>query len=386
MKKTLLKLIALVLCLSMLAAPIAGCNKNGDNGDGNKPSQGSGITPPELQDTAGKYTAYQLEQVRVKIEEKAEPWKSAYDNLINYVKKHNSDEFTVDEDFNVPGYYVDSKGHAEAKERLNATGCMSYACALAYVFSGNTRYSLKANRLLEAWAEKNKTISGADGALAMCVMGPSLMYAAELLNISGGWNAESKEIFTGWVESVFLPTANSIRERENNWGDWGMLASIAAYNFLGNTEELNNCAVMMRGRIESTILPTGEMPHETKRESNGIWYTYFALAPMTAACEMIYNITGYNLFEYEGESGQSIEKGLDYLLYYCKNPDEWPHYPGGTQSYSPKSSDYPYNLFEAMGVIYGNEEYTEFGRTKEINTVLGHHYAWSFSTLTTIYE
>ncbi len=383
MKRNLLKIMSLILCISMLAAPLAGCSPKNSGNDDPKPSTNNNKLP-KLEKLAGKYTDYQLEQVREKIAAKEEPWKSAYDNLINYIKKHFDDEFNVDEDFNVPGYYDDPKGHAEAKERLNATGCMSYACALAYVFSGNDQYATKASKLLSAWAEKNKFISGADGALAMCVMGPSLMYAAELLTASNGWKNDAKEIFTSWVEAVFLPTANSIRERENNWGDWGILASVAAYNFLGNLEEVENCMLLMRSHIDSTILPTGEMPHETKRETNGIWYTYFALAPMTTACEIIYNATGYDLFSHVGSQGQSIEKALDYLLYYAKNPKEWPHY-DGNQSYT-TSSDYPYNLFEAMGVIYNNEEYTAFGRQKEINTVLGHHYAWSFSTLTTIYE
>ena len=50
-------------------------------------------------------------------------------------------------------------------------------------------------------------------------------------------------------------------------------------------------------------------------EKNGLWYTYFSLAPMTASFWVTYNLTGENLFLWEQE-GKSVKKALDYLLRY----------------------------------------------------------------------
>ncbi len=381
MKRNLLKIISFILCISMLTAPLAGCSQKDSDGDNNNPNADSML--PKLNKTAGTYTDYQLEQIREKIAAKEEPWYGAYKDLTAYIKTHFNDNFVVDEDFNVPGYYNDAEGHTKAKERLNAIGCMAYSCALAYVLDGTPKYAAKAVTLLNDWASKNKKISGDDGTLAMSYVGPSLVFAAELLTASGGWSGNVETTFKTWVKSVFIPTANSIRERDNNWGDWGMLASVASYNYLGETEEVENCMLMIRKRIENTILPTGEMPHETKREGNGVWYTYFALAPMTAACNIINNATGFDLYTYEGKDGQCIKKALDYLLYYYQNPEEWPHYDGNL-TFETGKTYWPYNLFEAMGVVYGEESYTKFAQSHGNNEATGHHYAWNFTTLTTI--
>ncbi len=331
----------------------------------------------------GFYTAQQIEKIKEQLSSGAEPWKSAYQSLINYITKHFNDDFPVDEDFNIPGYYIDAEGHKRGKARLNAVGCMAYACALAYALNGEKLYSQKSIELLKLWAETNKKASGFDGALSMSYIGPSLVFAAELLTLSGGWNDKESEIFKAWLKAVFLPTANSIRERANNWGDWGMLASTATYNYLGETEEVKHCAEMIKGRIENTITEKGDMPHETKREGNGIWYTYFALAPMTAACNIIRNSLGIDLFKHKGENGQCIKLALDYLLYYYQNPEKWPHF-DGKQNFTTGKSDWPYNIFEKMGKIYGDEKFTEFSRSHKINEVIGHHYAWTFTTLTTV--
>ncbi len=392
MKNLTIRLTALLLCFLILTSSTFGCaQKDDDDGKdtgGENDGSNNNTTEYEYMENGlvfGTYTSDQINSIKKNIEKGTEPWKSAYINLIGYIDKHFNDDFPVDADFNIPGYYVDAEGHQRGKARLNAIGCMAYSCALAYAINGDSKYSSKACDLMLMWSVQNKNVSGFDGPLSMSYIGPSLIFTAELLTATEGWTENDSEIFKDWVKKIFLPTANSIRERDNNWGDWGLLASTASYNYLGDMKELENCAEMARKRIDDTIQPTGEMPHETVREGNGIWYTYFALAPMTATCNIIKNVLDIDLFEYEGARGQSIKKALDYLLYYYQRPEEWPHYPGGKQNYTPGKTDYPYNLFEAMAVIYNNEEYKNFARSKSVNTVIGHHYAWTYTTLTVVY-
>ena len=75
------------------------------------------------------------------------------------------------------------------------------------------------------------------------------------------------------------------------------------------------------------IASDSHMPAEVVREKNGIWYTYFSLAPMTASFWVAYYLTGENLFLWEQE-GKSVKKALDYLLRYQKSPSEWKWYEG----------------------------------------------------------
>ncbi len=124
----------------------------------------------------------------------------------------------------------------------------------------------------------------------------------------------------------------------------------------------------------------GSMPLETKRGRNGIWYTYFALAPLTAACHIGDNATDSDLFSFKGQDGAGIEEALDYLLIFSNNPKTWPHYSEQDLSL-PKPNSWPGNLFEAMYQVYGKKEYELWIEKARPIMYFGHHYAWSFPTL-----
>jgi hypothetical protein len=122
------------------------------------------------------------------------------------------------------------------------------------------------------------------------------------------------------------------------------------------------------------------MPAETRRDKNGIWYTYFAIAPLTAACQIAYNARAVDLFHYKGKEGAGIEQALDYLLQYSREPEKWPHYRGEGINL-PQPGRWPGNLFEAMSGIYGKEEYEAWVEDARPIMVHGHHYAWAIPTL-----
>ena len=291
-------------------------------------------------------------------------------------------EARADADFNIPGAYIDGEGHVRNKKNLNHLGSLAHACALAYAVGEGAPFGDRAAELLYLWADTNKTVSGYDGALAMSYMGTSLLFAAELLIGSGKWDTKAAAPFLKWVREVFLPTADSIRERENNWGDWGLLAAVVSGAVLGDEQRLCDCAEKTREHIDHSIRPDGSMPRETARGSRGIWYTYFALAPMTASCNILRNSGTEDLFRYEGPAGQSIRKALDHLLYYCQHPGQWP-YSEEPQDALNFVSVWPYNLFEALGNIYTEESYLRFAAAHRPLGITGHHDAWSFTTLLT---
>lgn len=123
--------------------------------------------------------------------------------------------------------------------------------------------------------------------------------------------------------------------------------------FLDDKEEIERNIKLIKGDLGDKIASDGHMPEEVRRGKNGLWYTYFSLAPMTASFWVTYNLTGENLFLWEQE-GKSVKKALDYLLRYQKSPSEWKWYEGpnvGTHA------TWPDNLLEAMAGIYGESAY-----------------------------
>ncbi len=117
-----------------------------------------------------------------------------------------------------------------------------------------------------------------------------------------------------------------------------------------------------------------------RRGRNGIWYTYFALAPLTAACQVAANARGVDLFHYKGADGAGIEEALDYLLRYSREPGEWPHCKGEDLAL-PGKRQWPGNLYEAMSGVYGKREYEAWIANARPIMVRGHHYAWAVPSL-----
>jgi hypothetical protein len=126
------------------------------------------------------------------------------------------------------------------------------------------------------------------------------------------------------------------------------------------------------------------MPYETRYGSKGIWYTYYALAPLTAACQVALNASEVDLFHYTSPNGRNIRMALDYLFYYSQHPEEWPHYEGD-QSEIPDPHSWPGNLFMAMASVYENDDYenwvTSSGPVYDSSWWSSVHITWVFPVL-----
>ncbi len=331
----------------------------------------------------GLHSYKQIELARRNIASQKQPWTTAYEALIEQANRGLEKSPEAIADFNVPGYYKDAKGHRETMGRLSGDAWVAYSCAVAYQLTSNSerlKYAEKAIQVINAWATTNKKFSGYDGQLAMVDAGVGLVFAAELMTDYNGWNKEQRTAFAKWITSVYLKASTEIVERGNNWGDWGVLGCIVSHYYLDMEDSVDVDIMHIRNKINMAIASDGHMPEETKRGKRGLWYTYFALAPLTSACQIAQNAQGVDLFNYKGDDGAGIEEALDYLLRYCREPNKWPHYSGNDIN-PPKPEQYPGNLFEAMSGIYEKKEYEAWVDDARPIMVYGHHYAWSFPTL-----
>jgi hypothetical protein len=331
----------------------------------------------------GLHTKSQIAVVREKIIAEQQPWLDAYNALIEKAETNLEKPSNALKIFDVPGYYDDAEGHRAAMKRLSTDAWTAYSCAMAYQLTPGKerkRFAKKALYILNDWAKKNKATANYDGELAMADAGIGLVLAAELMIDYRKWRKRDRRKFGNWLNTVYLASADSIIQKENNWGDWGALGCIASHYFLDDADGVARDVEFLYKKIDHEIESDGSMPLETKRGSNGIWYTYFALAPLTAACHIGDNASGSDFFSFKGQDGGGIEEALDYLLIYCNNPKSWPHYSEQDLSL-PKPNSWPGNLFEAMYRIYGKKEYELWIEKARPLMSYGHHYAWSFPTL-----
>ena len=328
----------------------------------------------------GIHPQQQLDFVKQKVAQKEQPFYNGYLQLLNHTAVAFTHPTHAVENFSVPGYYINSSMHINRSFALQSDSFDAYACALAYHLSGGEPvYANQSLRFLNAWASVNKVYSDADGVLVMTYAGTGLVIAGELLYNYNGWSPTDKAQFFQWVTNVHMKASNEIRGRPNNWGDWGRLGSILGGHVLDSTQQVQDTIALIKGDLFSKIAQDGHMPEETVRGANGIWYTYFSLAPMTAACWVTYQATKENLFTNHSQGNASIKLALDYLYYYNMHPDEWPWFKNPNKG-SP--SAWPGNLLEAMGSLYNDTRFIDYVTTpaRPISYPT-HHYAWDISNV-----
>lgn len=335
------------------------------------------------------YTQNQINFVAAKIDVQAEPWYSAYTKFITLADSYSARTHAASSDFHTPAYYSNPNENIKAKEGLALDAHAAHANALAYALTENEQYAQKAIYFLNAWASINKTITEnnqqgeATGTILTAAnLMPGFLIAADLLLGHVVWNENDKAVFKAWVQNVFLPNVGTIKTKSNNWGDWGAYAVSSSYHILGDNTKLRVEIDRLKARIDKHQNEDASMPQETRREANGLWYTYFALTPITLHAQLAYNTTGQDIFNWTSENGRSIKKALDYLEYYELNKSEWPWHPMPNTS---PNKDAPSDLFEAMNDFYNNE-YDSF--VTNFRPVSGgykgtrvSHLGWSFPTL-----
>jgi len=338
----------------------------------------------------GMHPREQIRFVRQQIKHHNEPYFSAWRQLLNLSDSALSQEHHALADFSVPGYYQKPEEHERNSRSISKDAFNAYTCALAWQLSKEKKYADKAVYYINAWSSINKKYSEGDGSLVMCYNGTALVMAAELMSDYSGWGRNERELFKEWLTNVFRKAANEIREKKNNWADWGRFGSALTAYYLDDKAEMDENIRLFKSDVFDKIAEDGHMPQETRRGANGLWYTYFSLAPMTAMTWVAFNASGENLFALQ-KDGKSIKAALDYLFYYNRHPQEWkwfdhPNFGSPESKYSDLGlktyySFWPANLLEAMSGIFREDKYVSYVEPYRPLCYEEHHYAWVFTTL-----
>ena len=121
---------------------------------------------------------------------------------------------------------------------------MAYQNALRWKIEGNTACAKNAVKILMAWANTTKAVSGtSDQCLAKGIYGYEFAQAAELMRDYEGWSAEDFNTFKRWMLDVWYPGIQSFLRYRNGtwqnsgkwwqapghyWSNWGLCNAMAA--------------------------------------------------------------------------------------------------------------------------------------------------------------
>jgi hypothetical protein len=335
------------------------------------------MNTPVMSQSGGMHPEKQIEYVKKQIKNKNSRFTLAYKELLQFADKAITNPVHALTDFSVPGYYQDAVGHRTNSRSLQSDAFDAYASALAYRLSNDKKYAQNAIRFLNAWSFKNEKYSEADGSLVMAYSGTAMVMAAELLKTTKDWKKADRAQFDKWLTNVYGKACNEIRNRKNNWADWGRLGSILTASYLNDQAEIKENIRLIKSDLFDKIADDASMPHETRRGNNGIWYTYFSLAPITAACWVAYQATGENIFTLS-QGNRSLKSAMDYLYHYNLHPNEWTWFDGPNVG---TPSKWPGALFEAMAEIYNEPKYSDYAEKGRPIVYDTHHFAWTFPTL-----
>lgn len=341
----------------------------------------------------GLHSSEQILVVKKKIEKGEEPFNTAYKRLIADADASRKRPPHAVEQFRVPLASRDAQGHSTAVERLGGDGFAAYSCALAWQLSQKQEYAEKAREFLNAWATTNTRCAGSsddgdnhESTLVMAYAGVALVHAAELISDFDGWTPAERAAFERWLRSVFVPACldRTVEEKAGNHRtNWALLGLTAAYYFLDAREDVRTLIDWLKLEIARQIDADGHLPAETRHGKLGMWYTYFALAPLTAACQIIWNAEGVDLFRHTVDQGGktvSIQTALDAYLRYCRRPGQWPWHEKN-DLVRPAADFWPGNLYEAMSGIYADPKYENYARPDRPHVVKNPHQGWTFPTL-----
>jgi hypothetical protein len=230
----------------------------------------------------------------------------------------------------VPRFYVDPAAHQKAKRPLAIDADQAYGLALIYRMTGDEKYAAAAVRLLNGWTTTLKSFSRQDDSpLTFSYNFPAFIFAAAPLADSKAWTPAAQQAFKNFVRTKALPM--NTMDRENNWGNWGLVLVFAGAAYLQDHALLAQATARWKHFIDTQIAPDGHLPLEVTRNNgvgeHGLWYSNFCLMPQTVAAE-IARVNGVDLYNYRSATGTSLRLAYERIVPWVANPRTFPYYHG----------------------------------------------------------
>lgn len=282
-------------------------------------------------------TPERLDLLRQRIAARTEPTASAWAAVRKNATAALTFEPQVPEVWFVPGFYGNKEGHVKAKAGLQESADAAYALALAWQMIRDERYARASAKIILAWAGLKELKKENDSSLSFSYHFPPLIFAAALLRDSPVWADADEQTFRTFLREKALPL--NTMDRNNNWGNWGLVlfSAIAAYN--GDIDGLDVAEARWKKFIGSQIAADGHMHDEVGRNSgsSGMWYSHFSLFPQTISGEIL-RVQGRDPFEFTGKDGRSLKLAYERIAPWSLHPETFPYFKGDPKDL--QGSDY----------------------------------------------
>jgi hypothetical protein len=229
--------------------------------------------------------------------------------------------------WHVPAFYRDKQGHQQAKNVLRDDANASYAMALAYRITDDERYAQGAMNIIHSWVTLLREMSRRDdSSLSFSYHFPPMVFAADLLRSTSVWDPNLDERFRTFLREKALPM--STMDRETNWGNWGLVLSMACAVYLEDRGLLQTCIDRWKYFIENQMDSRGHLVREVTRSDGemGFWYSHFCLMPQTIATE-IARVQEVDLYDYQPLPGRSLRNAFQRIAGWVEQPDTFPYWP-----------------------------------------------------------
>lgn len=214
---------------------------------------------------------------------------------------------------------------------------------LAYYFSGDEKYILKAREIVRTWFVNEETkmnpnvdygkaipgkVSGTNFAIIDWADIGKVITTIQMLKQNNLWSKEDKAVMDKWFQDYYKWLTESefgILEstRKNNHATNYDYQLIGIMIYLGMIDEVaTKLEEVKKKRIATQIDPDGSQPHELSR-TKSVNYTVNNLWALARIADLGRRFTSVDLWEYQCENGASIKKAYDFVIPYFTAEDTW---------------------------------------------------------------
>ncbi|MET7717756.1 alginate lyase family protein [Streptomyces sp. NPDC005407] len=190
----------------------------------------------------------QLDFVKAKVNAGAQPWKSAYDQML--ASKYGSLSRTAKPRAVVECGSYSNPNYGCTDEREDAIA--AYTLALAWYIGGDSRYAKKSVEIMDAWSAVIKDHTNSNAPLQTGWAGSSWPRAAEIVKYTySSWPNSGR--FGTMLRNVYLPKVINGSHSNGNWELSMMEAAIGIAVFLEDRGAYDKAVAKVRGRVPAYI-------------------------------------------------------------------------------------------------------------------------------------
>ncbi|MFI6898500.1 alginate lyase family protein [Streptomyces sp. NPDC050256] len=195
----------------------------------------------------------QLDFVRAKVQAGAQPWKSAYDQMMG--SKYASLSRTAEPRAVVECGSYSNPNYGCTDEREDAIA--AYTLSLAWYVTQDSRYAVKAVEIMDAWSAVIKDHTNSNAPLQTGWAGSSWPRAAEIIKYTySNWPNAGR--FATMLRTVYLPKVINGSNSNGNWELSMTEAAIGISVFLEDRTSYDKAVSKFRGRVPAYIYVTAD--------------------------------------------------------------------------------------------------------------------------------